>query len=132
MTAASSGSLYQRLGGYDAVASVVGDFYERAFAGSETAVFFRGHSRQSRQRIVQHTVDLFCALAGGPAIYTGADMVSAHDGLELTERDWRATGAHLVGALDGHGVAEVERNELLELITRYKDEIVAPTKDGAG
>ena len=132
MTNASSGSLYQRLGGYDAIASVVGEFYERAFADPETAVFFRCHSRLSRQRIVQRTVDFFCAAADGPAIYTGADMVSAHDGLELTERDWRATGAHLVGALEAHGVAEAEKNELLELITRYKDEIVAPTKDGAG
>ena len=81
---------------------------------------------------MQHTVDFFCALTGGPVIYTGADIVSAHDGLELTERDWRATGAHLVGSLDGHGVAEAEKNKLLELITRYKNEIVAPTKDGTG
>ena len=127
MTDASSGPLYHSLGGYDAVASVVS-----AFAAPETAVFFRGHSRQNRQRIVQRTVDFFCALAGGPAIHTGADMVSARDGLSLTERDWHATGAHLVGALDAHAVAETEKNESLELITRYKEEIVAPTKNGAG
>ncbi len=130
MTDGLSESLYLRLGGYDAMASVVHDFYDRAFADPETAVFFRGHSRQSRQRIVQHTVDFFCALAGGSTIYTGADMTSAHDGLDLTERDWRATGAHLVAALDGHGVAEAEKNEFLVLITDYKAEIIAPAKDG--
>ena len=40
MSDASSGSLYQRLSGYDVVASVVDDFYERAFTDPETAVFF--------------------------------------------------------------------------------------------
>ena len=106
MTGGLSEPLYQRLGGYDAMASIVRDFYDRAFADPETAVFFRGHRRQ---RIVQQTVDFFCALAGGSTIYTGADMTSAHDGLGLTERDWRATGAHLVAALDGHSVAEAKK-----------------------
>lgn len=132
MTDTSSGSLYDRLGGYDAVASVVHDFYDRAFADPDIAVFFRGHNRRSRERIVQRTVDFFCALAGGPALYTGQDMLNAHDGLELSERDWRATGAHLLGALDGHGVAEAEKTELLALITGYKDDIVASAKDGTG
>ncbi len=56
--------LNQRLGGYDAIASIDRDFYDRAFAGPETVVFFRGHSRQNRQRVVQYTVDFFRALAG--------------------------------------------------------------------
>ena len=94
MTGGLSEPLYQRLGGYDAMASTVRDLYDRAFADHATAVFFCGRTRQNRQHIVQHTVDFFHALAGASTINTGADM----------------TSAHLVAVLDSRGEAETKMN----------------------
>ena len=58
-------SLYDRLGGYNAVAAVVDDFIGRLVADKRFSKFFVGHSEDSLKRIRQHIVDQFCAAAGG-------------------------------------------------------------------
>lgn len=64
--AAPEKSLYQRVGGYDAIAAVVDDFVGRLVGDKQFARFFAGHSTDSLKRIRQHIVDQFCAAAGGP------------------------------------------------------------------
>lgn len=59
-------SLYQRLGGYDAIAAVVDDFIGRLIADPQATRFFVGHSTDSKQRIRQLVVDQLCAATGGP------------------------------------------------------------------
>src|SRR5947209_2248478 len=77
-------SLYDRLGGYNAVAAVVDDFIGRLVADKGFSKFFVGHSEDSLKRIRQHIVDQFCAAAGGPCLYTGRDMKTSHKGLGIT------------------------------------------------
>jgi len=57
-------SLYERLGGYDAIAAVVDDFIGRLVADKRFDKFFVGHSEDSLKKIRQHVVDQFCAAAG--------------------------------------------------------------------
>src|SRR5436189_3306148 len=78
-------SLYQRLGGYDAVAAVVDDFIGRLVADKKFSKFFVGHSTDSLKKIRQHIVDQFCNAAGGPCLYTGRDMKTTHAGLGISE-----------------------------------------------
>src|SRR2546423_1101780 len=88
MSSAQEKTLYQRLGGYDAVAAVVDDFIGRLIADDRFAKFFKGASDDSKKRIRQHIVDQFCAAAGGPCVYTGRDMKTSHKGLGITEDEW--------------------------------------------
>src|SRR5262250_3277052 len=67
-------SLYERLGGYDAIAAVVDDFVGRLVTDPRFSKFFVGLSNDSKKRVRQHVVDQFCAAAGGPCVYTGRDM----------------------------------------------------------
>ena len=64
-------SLYERLGGYNAIAAVVDDFVGRLVSDKQFERFFTGHSTDSKKRIRQHIVDQLCAAAGGPCVYTG-------------------------------------------------------------
>src|SRR5581483_8757955 len=65
MAAAPAGpSLYQRLGGYDALAAVTDDFIGRMAADPSLAKFFAGHSKDSLGKIRQHVVDQLCAATG--------------------------------------------------------------------
>src|SRR5437867_1963729 len=73
-------SLYQRLGGYDAIAAVTDDFIGRLATNKQLARFFAGHSKDSLGRIRQHVVEQICAAAGGPCLYTGRDMKTSHQG----------------------------------------------------
>jgi len=117
-------SLYQRLGGYDALAAVVDDFVGRLVADKQFEKFFVGQSNDSKKRIRQHVLDLFCSATGGPCIYTGRDMKTSHTGLGITESDWNAAAKHLVASLDKFKVPEKEKGEVLAFVTTLKKDIV--------
>ena len=117
-------SLYERLGGYNAVAAVVDDFVGRLIADKQFERFFAGHSTDSKKRIRQHIVDQFCAAAGGPCIYTGRTMKDSHAGMGITDAEWDAAAKHLVATLDKFKVPEPEKKELLAFVTSLKADIV--------
>jgi hemoglobin len=117
-------SLYDRLGGYNAVAAVVDDFIGRLIADKQFERFFAGHSTDSKKRIRQHIVDQFCAAAGGPCVYTGRTMKDSHVGLGITEADWDAAAKHLVATLDKFKVGEPEKKDLLAFVSSLKGDIV--------
>lgn len=117
-------SLYERLGGYDAIAAVVDDFIGRLVADKQFNKFFVGHSEDSLKKIRQHVVNQFCAAAGGPCLYTGRDMKTSHHGLGITSDDWDASAKHLVETLDKFKVPEKEKNDLLAFVTSLKKDIV--------
>jgi hemoglobin len=117
-------SLYDRLGGYNAVAAVVDDFIGRLVADKRFSKFFVGHSTDSLKKIRQHIVDQFCAAAGGPCLYTGRDMKTTHAGLGITEDDWNAAAAHLVESLDKFKVPKAEKDDLMAFVATLKKDIV--------
>lgn len=122
--AAQEKSLYERLGGYNAVAAVVDDFIGRLVGDKRFERFFVGHSKDSQKRIRQHIVDQLCAAAGGPCIYTGRSMRDSHEGLNISEDDWKAAVDHLVASLDKFKVGKREKDDLLGAISKFKPDIV--------
>ena len=117
-------SLYHRLGGYDAIAAVTDDFIGRLATDKQLGKFFVGHSTNSLQRIRQLVVDQICAATGGPCVYIGRDMKTAHAGMGITEADWNIAVGHLVATLDKFKVPEKEKNEVLGAVSSLKKDIV--------
>ena len=124
LTTQDKKSLYDRLGGYNAVAAVVDDFIGRLVADKRFTKFFVGHSEDSLKKIRQHIVDQFCAAAGGPCLYTGRDMKTSHKGLGITGDDWDAAAKHLVESLDKFNVPKAEKDDLLTFVTSLRKDIV--------
>ena len=116
--------LYVRLGGYDALAAVTDDFLGRLATDKNLSRFFAGHSKNSLGKIRQLVVDQLCAATGGPCVYIGRDLKTAHQGLGITEADWNATVGHLTATLDKFKVPEKEKNEVLGAISSFKNDIV--------
>ena len=117
-------SLYQRLGGYDALAAVTDDFLGRLSTDPQLKRFFVGHNKEGLTRIRQHIIDFLCVATGGPCAYTGQDMKTAHTGLGITEDDWNATVKDLVATLDTFHVPDKEKGEVLGAISSLKGDIV--------
>lgn len=117
-------SLYQRLGGYDAIAAAVDDLLPRLTSDSQIGVYWRGKCTDSMKRDRQLLVDFACAATGGPATYLGRDMKTSHAGLGISENDWEVLMRHVVATLDDLGVAGKEKNEFVSLVETLKDEIV--------
>jgi hemoglobin len=117
-------SLYERLGGYDAIAAVVDDFIGRLVADKRFSKFFIGHSEDSLKKIRMHVIDQLCAAAGGPCLYIGRDMKTSHHGLGITSDDWDASARHLVESLDKFNVPKAEKDELLAFVGTLKKDIL--------
>lgn len=121
---ASAPSLYTRLGGYDALVAVTKDFIGRLAADPQLAKFFTGLNDTSKARVEAHVIDFLCVATGGPCIYTGQDMKTAHTGLHISEGDWNASAAHLTETLNKYKVPQKEQDEVMSAIGGLKGDIV--------
>lgn len=117
-------SLYERVGGYDALAAVVDEFIGRLATDKRFERFFAGFSTDSKKKLRQHILDQFCVATGGPCVYMGREMKTSHAGLGITEADWDAAAKHLAGSIDKFKVPEKEKGELLAFVTSLKKDIV--------
>ena len=117
-------NLYERLGGYDPISSVVDDFMQRQFTDKQVGRFYLGHSTNSKKRLRQLITEMICEITGGPAKYIGRDMRTAHAGLGITEGDWEVTVKNLTASLDKLKVPQEEKNELLANVAGLRPVIV--------
>ena len=117
-------SLYGRLGGYDVIAAVADDFLASGYADKQLARFFTGHSEESFKVLRQHVVNLLCQLTGGSCVYLGRDMKTAHQGLHVTQSDWKIADDLFVAALSKHKVGTQEQAEFMQIIRSMKSQIV--------
>jgi hemoglobin len=116
-------SLYKRLGGYDAIAAVVDNFVPRLVKDPVLAKYFV-HSQDTLMHIRQLAVDQICAVTGGPCVYIGRDMKTAHKGLGITSGEWDMAVKHLVATLDQFKVPAAEKDELLKVVGTLRADIV--------
>jgi hemoglobin len=123
-SAADQASLYKRLGGYDALAAVTDDFIGRLATDPQLGKFFVGHSTDSIHRIRQLVLDQLCAATGGPCVYIGRDMKTAHAGMHISEADWTAAVKDLNGTLAKFAVPAREQQDVLGAIAALKPDIV--------
>jgi hemoglobin len=117
-------SLYARLGGYDALAAVVDDFLQRLRSDPHVGVYWKGRNNDTKKRDRQLLVDSLCQVAGGPVVYTGGDMQTAHAGLGISDSDWQVTVGHLSATLEELHVPEPEKQEVLTFVSSLKRDIV--------
>lgn len=117
-------SLYKRLGGYDGCAAVCDEFMKRLAGDPKLVHFLGGLSESSLQRLRQLLVDQVCYATGGPCLYVGRDMKTAHKGLGITGADWDLAAGHLAASLDAMHVGPREKSEFLAIVVKLKPDIV--------
>ncbi len=129
MTIQEEKSLYERLGGYDAIAAVTDDFVARLFSDSSIGDYWKGQSDDHKRKERQLIVDFFCEATGGPTFYTGRDMKTSHLGLGISESEYDTLMEHCVATLDRFEVPEREKGEVCSFIESFRKDIV--TRDPA-
>lgn len=125
-------TLYERLGGYDAISAVVEDFLDKLGKDPMFDRFGHGRGQNSLQRAKQLIKDQICSLTGGPCAYIGRDMTTAHQGLEITQKEWDASVQHLQATLVKFKVGEKEQKDLLAVVDKLKTDIIEKPKKEAG
>jgi hemoglobin len=114
-------TLYERLGGLDAITAVVDSFVARAAGDDRINMKF---ARTNIPHLKKNFADQLCEVTGGPCTYTGRSMPEAHDGMRVTAGEFDAFIQDLEGTLDELDVPATEHRELLGLLVPLRDEIV--------
>ena len=117
-------TLYERLGGYDAISAVANDLLRRLQGDSRLARFWQHRGEDGVKREKQFLIDFLCSSAGGPPYYTGRDMKTSHKGMKISESDWSAFLGHLNATLEAFQVPQAEREEVVAFVQSTKPDIV--------
>lgn len=117
-------SLYERLGGYDAIAAVADNLLPRLQADPQLARFWQHRGEDGLRREKQLLVDFLCSSAGGPLHYVGRNMKISHKGMKISESDWSAFLGHLDATLEAFKVPSSERDEVVTFVQSTKRDIV--------
>jgi hemoglobin len=120
-SASAQASLYDRLGGYPAISAVTDDFIKNVAADKRINAFFAHTDIPSfRQKLI----DFICVGTGGPCIYLGRDMASAHAGMGVKSRHFSALVQDLGKTLKKFKVPRKEQAELAAILGPMKKDIV--------
>ena len=120
----SEKTLYERLGGYDALSAVANDLLPRLQADPALGRFWNHRGEDGVAREKQLLIDFLCSNAGGPVLYTGRDMRSSHKGMRISGADWSAFVGHLAATLDAFQVPQGERDDVVAFIESTRADIV--------
>jgi len=117
-------TLYERLGGYDAIAAVTSDLLPRLRNDPQLGRFWQHRGEDSLQRSKQLLIEFLCSNAGGSAYYTGRDMKTSHKGMGISESDWSIFMGHIHATLEAFQVPPTERDEVVALMQSTKKDMV--------
>ena len=120
-------SLYERLGGVYAIATVVDDLIERLLLNdvlNANPAINEARTAVPKAGIKFHLTAMVCWATGGPEKYTGRTMLDTHKHLNITEAEWDAMAADFKVTLDKFEVPEKEQGELFAIIGSTKGDIV--------
>ena len=132
-TSPAEPSLYDRLGGYFAIAAVVNRFSDEIITNpklNENPALREWNETQAEARLpgLKFGRTLWVAsVAGGPFEYTGLPLSEAHADLNLSADEFAEVGAEIVRALDFYGVPEKEQQELVEAYSASMTDVVTAT-----
>ncbi|MEV2218611.1 group 1 truncated hemoglobin [Nocardia vinacea] len=121
-TIAEPSTIYEQIGGQEALEAVVEDFYVRVLADDQLAPFFTG---TNMSRLQGRQVEFFSAALGGPGPYTGAPMKQVHQGRGIAMHHFNLVAGHLTDALTAAGVPTALVEQIIGAIAPLADDITS-------
>ncbi|MCU7947599.1 MAG: group 1 truncated hemoglobin [Candidatus Thiodiazotropha sp. (ex. Lucinoma kazani)] len=114
-------TLYERLGGQNGIAAIVEDIWNNHVSNPAIKQRYAGSDPENVKRLVR---EFFGAGIGGPETYTGQDMLTAHKGMNISDKEFVAVVDDVLGALHKNSVGQQEKDEVLCILYSMKGDIV--------
>ncbi|MES1039727.1 group I truncated hemoglobin [Peribacillus simplex] len=115
-------TLYEKVGGEEAIAKVVDYFYSELVLKDETVNHFFEKTDMEKQ--LRHQTKFISFALGGPKQYSGQSMAKAHQGLNLQPDHFDAIVKHLNDALAHFGVNKADIDTALTKVAALRDDIL--------
>lgn len=114
-------TLYEKLGGEEAIAQVVDYFYSLVLADKTVEKFFLNTDMEKQRK---HQTKFISFALGGPNQYSGSSMTRAHEGMNIQPEHFEAIVKHLHDALAHFHVSEADIKEALSHVAPLRDDIL--------
>ena len=117
-------TLYDRLGGYDAISGVIDVFLQKVWDDPTVGRYFVGMGTDTRNQLRQKNKNLLCYNTGGPCKKINRPLKLTHKGLGITDQEFNIVVNHLADTLKEYKVPQKEHNELMNKIRNLQSYIV--------
>jgi hemoglobin len=120
-------TLFERLGGTPGITAIVDDVIDAHMNNPAINARFLPYQDQPERfaRIRQHTIDFFSAGSGGPVEYKGRDMVTTHQGMNISAAEYMHVMDDIMGVLDKHQIDEESQKDVLAILWSLKGMVMS-------
>ncbi len=119
-------TLYERLGGVNGINKLVDDVVNLHMTNPQVSPRFIPYKDEPERLsiIKQHTINFFCAGAGGPQAYDGRDMTTTHKGMNISEQEYLAVVDDVLEAMNQNNLGDDEKKDVLAILYSLKGGII--------
>ena len=114
-------TLYERLGGANGIAAITEDIWTNHTSNPLVKNRYVNSDPENVKKMVR---DFFGAGTGGPEVYTGKDMLSAHTGMNINDQEFNAVIDDVLKALKSNDIGQREYDEVLAILWSMKGDVV--------
>ncbi|MCZ4318998.1 group 1 truncated hemoglobin [Aequorivita viscosa] len=120
-------TLFERLGGKAGISSIVDDTVAAHMENPAVNARFLPFKDQPERLalIKKHTVDFFSMGSGGPANYSGKDMLTTHTGMNISPAEYMHVMDDILLALDKNSISEDSKKDVLSILWSLKGMIIS-------
>lgn len=125
LTACSSAkpkeTLFEQLNGKRGIENIVNHLIKGIAKDKQVFPYFAKASvSHFREGFITH----LCAIAGGPCIYRGDNMIDIHTGMKINEADFNRVVELLINAMEASEVGYSTQNQVLALLAPLRQQII--------
>ena len=117
----SERSLYERLGGEENIRRIATTLFD---THAKNPTISSRYMNSDRDEVIQLVFEFLCNATGGAQEYTGRDMLTVHQGMNISEQEFMAVLDDILVALQANGVGQREQEELLLANYNLRGDIV--------
>lgn len=116
-----SQSLFERLGGVTGITNIASDLIDNDVANKATAPRF---INSDIPRMKNAAATFIISGTGGPNVYKGKDVLSAHKGMNISPMEFMATLDNALDALKKNNIGQREQEEVLYILYSMRSQVV--------
>ena len=120
-------TLYDRIGGKQAIAQLISAFYKKVFTDPLLGPFF---VHTSLEKLTQMQEQFFSIALEGPVPEDDISLPNAHQGRDIEQRHLARFTDHLLSTLKEAGIDDANARDIVARISEFSGEILETDPEG--
>lgn len=114
-------SLFERLGGIEGITNLANDVIDNHLENKMIATRF---AKSDVSKLKNAAATFFISGTGGPDVYKGKDLLSAHQGMNISAIEFMAVLDDVLAAFEKNNIDQREQEEVLFVLYSMRSQIV--------